>query len=224
MAERADDTDVFWVDPEMRGIIPLDAFHIPHSLKKTLKKKPFRVSVNTAFDRVIDLCAEATPARDETWINPQIRAWFRALHRMGHAHSVECWSVDGQLAGGLYGLAIGHAFFGESMFSRMTDASKVALVHLVSRLKDKEFTLLDCQFVNEHLRQFGCTEIPRDAYHSLLGAALDSSVEAPAFVSASDASAFTLALGADSLVVAVADDAAALAAPSGSLQSSTVTS
>lgn len=217
MAENADDTDIFWIDPEMRGVIPLDQFHVPASLRKSLRKNPYRVSINTAFDRVIDACAAQTPGRPETWINPMIAGWYKELHRMGHAHSVECWDADGTLAGGLYGLAIERAFFGESMFSRMTDASKIALVHLVARLRQKNFELLDCQFVNEHLKQFGCVAIPRDDYHGLLGAALSPSGLTSAFVSSSDAGA---SAGAGSSVVAVASDFL----PSGSLQSSTVTS
>lgn len=216
MAESADDSHVFWVDPEMRGIIPLDAFHIPASLKKVLKKRPYRVTINHAFDDVIASCAAATPVRSETWINPMIAGWFKELHRMGHAHSVECWDKDGHLAGGLYGLAIDGAFFGESMFSRMADASKVALVHLVARLCARHFKLLDCQFVNEHLKQFGCVEIPRDAYHSLLSAAL-SSPSTDSFVNKSESDS----AGGVSDVVSAESDWASLA---GFLQSSTVTS
>ena len=216
MAEHADDGHVFWVDPEMRGVIPLDHFHIPHSLKKTVKKHPYRVSINTAFDQVIAACAAETPVRSETWINPMIADWFKELHRKGHAHSVECWATDGKLAGGLYGLAIERAFFGESMFSRMTDASKIALVHLVARLKAKNFELLDCQFVNEHLKQFGCIEIPRDDYHGLLSSALAPSSRTDFFVNRSESSS-----GADSPVVVVESDLTPL---SGFLQSSTVTS
>lgn len=174
MAESADDESVFWMDPEKRGVIPLDQFHIPASLKKVLKKRPFRVTINAAFDQVIDSCAAQTPVRGATWINPIIAGWYKELHRMGFAHSVECWKDD-QLAGGLYGISIHGAFFGESMFSRVTDASKVALVHLVARLKQRDFKLLDCQFVNPHLVQFGCVEIARDDYHSALDGALSAS-------------------------------------------------
>jgi leucyl/phenylalanyl-tRNA---protein transferase len=216
MAESADDPQIFWVDPELRGIIPLDNFHIPASLKKALKKQPYRVTINHAFDEVIASCAAATPVRSETWINPMIAGWFKDLHRKGHAHSVECWDSKGELAGGLYGLEIAGAFFGESMFSRMTDASKIALVHLVARLKMRGFTLLDCQFVNEHLKQFGCVEIGRDAYHSLLSAAL-SSPSTASFVNKSPSGTS----GASSEVVGAESDWASLA---GFLQSSTVTS
>jgi len=174
MAEASDDPDIFWMAPEMRGIIPLDDFHIPASLKKTLKKQPYRVTINRSFEAVIESCGAQTPVRAETWINQQIREWFIELHHMGHTHSVECWDAAGNLAGGLYGMAINGAFFGESMFSQQTDASKIALVHLVVRLKKRGFSLLDTQFVNDHLLQFGCREIPRDDYHSLLEAALSS--------------------------------------------------
>ena len=174
MSEAADDPEIFWMDPQMRGIIPLDGFHIPSSLKKALKKDPYKITINQAFREVIESCAAHTPVRGETWINAQIRDWFIELHDKGHAHSVECWDANGALAGGLYGMAINGAFFGESMFSRMTDASKVALVHLVDRLNARGFKLLDCQFVNPHLVQFGCVEIEREEYHSLLGVALSS--------------------------------------------------
>jgi len=175
MADAATDTDIFWVDPEMRGIIPLNAFHVPHSLRKFLKKRPYRVTINRAFDAVITACGAAAPKRPDTWINPTIKNWFCELHRMGFAHSVECWDHEsGQLVGGLYGMAIGAAFFGESMFSKADHASKVALVHLAARLNARGFQLLDCQFTNPHLLQFGCIEISREDYHSALGAAVDA--------------------------------------------------
>ncbi|NBX66486.1 MAG: leucyl/phenylalanyl-tRNA--protein transferase [Proteobacteria bacterium] len=172
MAENADDPDIFWVSPEMRGIIPLEGFHASRSLLKLAKKQPFKVTVNKAFDAVIDGCAATGKGRHVTWINQQIRDLYTALHRMGYAHSVECWGQDGVLAGGLYGIAINGAFFGESMFSTATNASKIALVHLVERLKKQGFVLLDCQFVNSHLLQFGCVEISRDDYRSRLSEAL----------------------------------------------------
>ena len=172
MAESASDETVFVMDPDERGIIPLDDFHVPASLKKALKKNPFQVTVNKTFDDVIDSCAQETPERKETWINPHIRAWYKDLHKRGYAHSVECWDKDGKLAGGLYGVALGAAFFGESMFSRATNASRIALVHLVDRLRAQKFQLLDCQYVNPHLEQFGCIWISRAEYQSLLSSAL----------------------------------------------------
>lgn len=218
MADDADDPKVFWLDPEKRGILPLDKFHIPNSLKKSLKKQCFRVSVNKAFDEVIASCAARTPVRSESWINDTIRAWFCELHRKGHAHSVECWDSNGRLAGGLYGLSINAAFFGESMFSRVEDASKVALVYLAARLHARGFKLLDCQFVNPHLLQFGCIEIPREDYHSLLGTAL--SVSGVSFIdsSSSNSSSETSSAGG---VCSFDCDWSSL---SGFLQSRTVTS
>lgn len=171
MAQHRDDPRLYWVDPEERGILPLDGFHLPRSLRKSLRKGGFTVTCDTAFERVMQLCAEPAPDRPETWINDQILALYGELHRMGHCHSVEVWH-DGQLAGGLYGLALGGAFFGESMFSRVTDASKVALVHLVARLIKGGFKLLDTQFVTEHLSRFGAIEIPRDEYQQRLAQAL----------------------------------------------------
>lgn len=172
MAERADDPDIFWVSPEMRGIIPLEGFHAPKSLLKLVRKHPFTVTFDRAFEAVIDGCASVRKGQPETWINRQIRVLYTELHKMGFGHSVECWDEAGQLAGGLYGLSIRGAFFGESMFSRVPNASKIALFYLVRHLKSQGFSLLDCQFTNPHLVQFGCIEIPRDAYHSRLSEAL----------------------------------------------------
>ena len=171
MAENADDPTVFWVDPEMRGILPLDRFYVPRSLQRTLKRRPFEMGVDRAFDDVVAACAEAQPERPTTWINAEIRNLYKGLADLGHAHSVECWK-DGQLVGGLYGVTLGGAFFGESMFSRARDASKIALCHLVARLRRGGYRLLDTQFVTEHLTQFGVIEIPRDAYRKKLEAAL----------------------------------------------------
>lgn len=171
MARARDDAKLYWVDPEKRGILPLDGFHLPRSLRKTLRQGVFDVRVDTAFAEVMDGCAASAPGRPDTWINGEIVRLFTELHRRGMAHSVESW-CDGQLMGGLYGLALGGAFFGESMFSRATDASKVALVHLVARLKAGGFALLDTQFVTDHLARFGTTEIPRDEYHHRLDHAL----------------------------------------------------
>ena len=167
MAESADDPGLFWVEPEMRGIIPLEDFHIPSSLRKTMRRNPFDVRIDTAFHRVIEACGEHTPGRKTTWINERIKRLYGELHLLGHAHSVECWQGE-NLVGGLYGVRLGAAFFGESMFSRMRDASKVALVHLVHRLRAGGFQLLDTQFTTDHLKRFGAVDIHRDDYTVLL--------------------------------------------------------
>jgi leucyl/phenylalanyl-tRNA--protein transferase len=171
MAESADDPTVFWVEPEMRGILPLDRFHVSRRLQRTLRRNPFEMKVDTAFDAVVAACAEARPDRPSTWINQEIRELYGGLARLGHAHSIECWIGD-RLVGGLYGVNLGGAFFGESMFSRARDASKVALCHLVARLRRSGFRLLDTQFATEHLAQFGTIEIPCEEYRELLQAAL----------------------------------------------------
>ena len=171
MADARDDPRLFWVDPEDRGILPLDGFHLPRSLRRTVRRAPFTVTADTAFAEVMAGCAEAGPGRQDTWINDTILRRFHELHRLGLAHSLECWR-DGALVGGLYGLALGGAFFGESMFSRATDASKVALVHLVAGLIKGGFSLLDTQFITDHLARFGAIEIPRAAYHQRLARAL----------------------------------------------------
>ncbi len=171
MAESADDPALHWIDPDLRGVLPLDDFHVPRSLRRTLARAPFEVRVDGAFDAVVAACAEARFDRPTTWINDEIRRLAGALHRMGHAHSVEC-RQDGRLAGGLYGISLGAAFFGESMFSRATDASKVALCHLVARLRRGGYRLLDTQFVTDHLARFGAVEIPRADYHARLADAL----------------------------------------------------
>ena len=178
MAESRFDTELHWVDPKRRGILPLDQFHIPRSLKRALRRGNYEIRVDTAFAQVIALCAESALGREETWINETIMDLFIQLHHMGFAHSVECWHGE-TLTGGLYGLALGQAFFGESMFSRATDTSKIALVGLVARLKHGGFTLLDTQFVTEHLSQFGTTEIPRHAYLKRLAAAIDQPAQFP---------------------------------------------
>lgn len=173
MAEAADDPEIFWVDPEMRGILPLDAFHVSKSLQKTVRKKPFDIRFDTDFEGVIALCAQPADDRPSTWINETIRKLYRELHHMGHAHSVEAYDGD-ELVGGLYGVSLGAAFFGESMFSRRTDASKICLVHLVERMKSKGFVLLDTQFTTEHLKTFGAIDVPKDDYLKLLHAAVNS--------------------------------------------------
>jgi leucyl/phenylalanyl-tRNA--protein transferase len=171
MAEARNDPELYWIDPELRGIIPLDTFHVPKSLRKTIRHGRFQVTCNTAFERVVEECAAPAAGRRQTWINQTIFDLCRQLFQMGYAHSVEVW-MDGELAGGLYGISLGGAFFGESMFSRETDASKVALVHLVARLRAGNFGLLDTQFVTKHLSRFGALEIPRDDYRRRLNDAL----------------------------------------------------
>lgn len=173
MAEAREDEGIFWLDPEWRGILPLDEFHVPRRLARSLKSSPFTVTVDRAFERVIAMCAESTRHRKNTWINSLIERSFVNLFNLGHAHSVEVW--DGtELVGGLYGASIGGAFFGESMFSRRTDASKIALVHLVARLKAGGYLLLDTQFITNHLEQFGATEIAKDDYKALLADAVQA--------------------------------------------------
>jgi leucyl/phenylalanyl-tRNA--protein transferase len=176
MAESAEDNALYWVEPEFRGILPLDRFHVSHSLSKTVRRRRFEVRVDTAFAEVIGGCAEKTNDRRSTWINSRIRALYTQLHRMGFCHSVETWR-EGQLKGGLYGVRIGAAFFGESMFSRERDASKVALVHLVARLKAGGFQLLDAQFINDHLKQFGAIEVARASYQRMLDKAIEGEAD-----------------------------------------------
>jgi len=176
MAESADDPSLFWVEPEIRGVIPLDAFRIASRLGRTVRTEVFTVTVDRAFKAVIDGCAEPQAGRNDTWINKRIRDLYIALHGLGHAHSVEAWVGD-ELVGGLYGVSLGRAFFGESMFHRARDASKVALVHLVARLIVGGFELLDTQYVTEHLRSFGAVEIPRRRYTALLDKALKSEAD-----------------------------------------------
>ena len=171
MADSRDDPRLFLVDPDFRGILPLDAFHIPKRLKRRVCQDPFRVSFDTAFTRVVEACGEPHDNRPNTWINSPIVNLYSALHRQGFAHSVECWEGE-ELVGGLYGVALGGAFFGESMFSRATDASKIALVHLAARLIDRGYVLLDAQFHNPHLVQVGRVEIGRDDFKARLKAAL----------------------------------------------------
>ena len=176
MAEDRDDPDLFWVDPRDRGVIPLDGFHLSRSLARRLRSGVFEATVDTAFDAVVAGCAD----RDETWINHRIEALYGELFAAGHAHSVEIWA-DGRLVGGVYGIALGAAFFGESMFSRRTDASKAALAWLVDRLRQGRFRLFDTQFLTDHLRSLGGVEISRDAYRAALARALgqDADFDAP---------------------------------------------
>ena len=167
MADSAEADSVYWVDPRQRGILPLDGFHLSRSLRKRLLRGDYSIRIDTAFDAVLDGCAD----RPETWINPMIRDMFSALFRLGHAHSVEVWS-DGDLVGGLYGLSLGGAFFGESMFSRARDGSKIALAHLVARLRKGGYSLLDTQFTTAHLESLGAHTVPRGTYHLMLDRAL----------------------------------------------------
>lgn len=171
MADGRTARDIFWVEPKKRGILPLDGFRLSHSLAKTLRSRRFAVTTDRAFSQVVAGCAEATENRPDTWINPQIERAYADLHARGHAHSVETWR-EGRLVGGLYGVKLGGAFFGESMFSRERDASKVALAWLVARLKVGGFSLLDCQFITDHLASLGAVEISRNAYVALLDTAL----------------------------------------------------
>jgi leucyl/phenylalanyl-tRNA---protein transferase len=187
MAESAGDPALYWVEPEERGIIPLDGFHISRSLRKRVKHQTYEIRIDAAFNQVIAECAAKSDSRKETWINKRIISLYSQLHKMGCAHSVESW-LDGELVGGLYGIRIGSAFFGESMFSRATDASKVALVHLIARLKYGGFTLLDAQFVNPHLLQFGSLAIKKADYHKLLEPALEKDADFRAFSLDGDAS------------------------------------
>jgi leucyl/phenylalanyl-tRNA--protein transferase len=176
MADSADDPTLFWVEPRLRGVLPLDAFHVPRRLARTARSGRFEIRTDSDFDGVIAGCAAARPGRRLTWINAPIRRLYRELFRMGHAHTVETWR-EGSLVGGLYGVKLGAAFFGESMFSVERDASKVALVHLVERLRRGGFKLLDAQFMTAHLAQFGAIEVPREDYLKLLAEAVTSDAE-----------------------------------------------
>ena len=171
MAESAHDPEVFWVRPETRGIVPLDGFHVPKSLAKAVRQGRFEIGYDIDFDAVIAGCAGVAPGRGSTWINEPIREAYAELFRRGHCHTVEA-RREGKLVGGLYGVTLGRAFFGESMFSRETDASKVCLVHLVERLNARGFVLLDTQFTTEHLKRFGAVDVPRRRYERLLEHAL----------------------------------------------------
>ena len=171
MAESAEDPALYWIEPQFRGVLPLDCVHLPKRLRRTIRQDVFEVRIDSTFEGVISGCAASRPGRRSTWINKRIRQLYGELFQSGSCHTVETWR-DGKLAGGLYGVQLKGAFFGESMFSREPDASKVALVHLVARLIAGGFTLLDTQFVTEHLRQFGTLEVPREDFHGLLETAL----------------------------------------------------
>lgn len=202
MADSRDAGDIFWVEPRSRAIIPLDNFHMSHSLAKRVRSDRFTVTCDKAFHDVLLACAD----RPETWINSIIERATLGLHAVGHAHSIECWH-DGELVGGLYGVKLGRAFFGESMFSRVTDASKVALAWLVARLRVGHFTLLDCQFITPHLASLGATTVNREDYVGLLGVALSSA----GVVGGGGGAASSV--GAGSVPGGVSSDSAALPAP-----------
>ena len=183
MADARDDEATFLIDPERRGIIPLDGFHLSRRLARTVRAEVFEVRIDTVFPQVVEACAQAAPGRPETWINGQIEQAYNVLHRNGHAHSIEVWcagDIGGVLVGGLYGVSLGGAFFGESMFSRMSDASKIGLAHLVARLRVGGYRLLDCQFITDHLASLGAIEIGRSDYRALLDEALGAGVAAAA--------------------------------------------
>ena len=188
MADHRDAGSVYWVEPRSRAILPIHGFRLSRSLRKTIARDRFRITADTAFERMIQLCAESAEDRPETWINADIERVFTTLHRLGFAHSIECWEGE-ELVGGLYGLALGRAFFGESMVSRRTDASKVALAWLVARLKAGGFELLDCQFMTDHLASLGAVEIDREDYCALLAGALDGGAGSSVPSAASSAAA-----------------------------------
>ncbi|GAA0771526.1 leucyl/phenylalanyl-tRNA--protein transferase [Roseibium denhamense] len=176
MAESADDPGLFWLEPEHRGILPLDSFHLPRRLRRTIRNDVFEVRVSTDFQAVIDGCAEPMPGRQKTWINREIRRLYGELFEMGYCHTIEAWQ-DGELVGGLYGVSLNGAFFGESMFTFKTDASKVCLAHLVARLIIGGYTLLDTQFVTDHLSKFGTQEISQSDYNARLANALQQETD-----------------------------------------------
>ena len=176
MADSADDPRVYLIDPPERANIPLEGFHIPRRLKRTVRQDKFTITIDQDFTAVLDACAARAVDRTNTWINAPIRWLYTELHQMGHCHSVEC-RIDGKLVGGLYGVSLGAAFFGESMFSRVTNASKIALVHLVARLKIGGFELLDAQFMTEHLTQFGTDEVPAETYRKRLAQAVSKDAD-----------------------------------------------
>lgn len=176
MAESAEDPGLFWIEPELRGLLPLDRFHVPRRLARTVRRAPFDIKVDTDFAGVIEGCARPAPGRRKTWINTRIRDLYGELFSQGHCHTVESWQ-EGRLVGGLYGIALRGAFFGESMFSTERDASKVALVHLVAKLIAGGFKILDIQFITEHLKTFGAVEVEREAYQQLLNSALAVSAD-----------------------------------------------
>jgi leucyl/phenylalanyl-tRNA---protein transferase len=176
MAESADDPHLYWIEPQSRGVLPLDKIAVPKRLARTIRQAPYQIRIDTDFNAVIEGCAASRPGRQSTWINDQIRSLYGDLYRQGHCHTVETWDGD-RMVGGLYGVALGGAFFGESMFSVATDASKIALMYLCARLIAGGFTLLDTQFVTEHLRQFGTIEVEKAEFHVLLDAAMERTAD-----------------------------------------------
>jgi len=198
MSDDREDKEIYWVEPRKRAILPLDHFHLSRSLAKTLRAERFRVSVNEDFTGIVRLCAQAATDRPTTWINHEIERSYRRLHDLGFAHSVECWEGE-ELVGGLYGVSLGRAFFGESMVSRRTDASKVALAWLVARMRLGGMRLLDCQFMTEHLRSLGAVEIDQRDYQFLLGSALSGAAlgDEAALLSAGPGAAAELTFAAD---------------------------
>ena len=200
MADAREDERVFLIDPERRGVLPLEGFHVSRRLARTVRSDPFEVRIDSAFRAVVQTCAEAKPGRLETWINHPIEDLYVSLHERGFAHSVECWRGE-QLVGGLYGVSLGGAFFGESMFSRARDASKVALVHLVARLVAGGYRLLDAQFMTDHLTQFGAQEISRLDYHRRLALALSAEADFQRAGAALDGAAAATGAGAAALQV-----------------------
>src|SRR5437667_1676548 len=182
MAESVDDPTLFWVEPEMRGLIPLNGFRIASRLARTVRTDAFTVTANAAFKAVIAGCAAPQEGREDTWINKRIHDLYCGLHELGHCHSIEVWQ-NGDLVGGLYGVSLGRAFFGESMFHVARDCSKIALVHLVARLKAAGYRLLDTQFLTDHLKLFGALEVPQPRYHRMLAAAIKGEADADAFTS-----------------------------------------
>ena len=190
MADDADADDIYWVEPEARAILPLDGFHLSTSLRKTLRSDQFAITLNQDFDAIVALCAESAADRPSTWINADIRTAYAALHRIGHAHSIECRNASGAIVGGLYGVSLGAAFFGESMVSRAANASKVALAHLVARMRYAGFKLLDCQFMTPHLASLGAIEISKKAYQARLADAQRPTAHSALVASAFVGSAF----------------------------------
>jgi leucyl/phenylalanyl-tRNA--protein transferase len=180
MAESRSSKEIYWVDPEQRGVIPLDGFHVSRRLKRFVRGDPFQITVDAAFEQVIEACGSVDYARGrfDSWINPEIVRAYVELHRLGLAHSVECWAED-RLAGGVYGVSLKGAFFGESMFSRETGGSKTALVHLVAMLKAADYSLFDSQFVNDHLKQFGVLAVPKHEFQVMLADALSQDCQFP---------------------------------------------
>jgi leucyl/phenylalanyl-tRNA--protein transferase len=176
MAESADDPQLYWIEPQARGVLPLERMMVPRRLARTIRRAPYEIRIDTAFEGVIEGCASSRPGRRSTWINAQIRNLYWELFRQGHCHTVEVWH-EGELAGGLYGVALGGAFFGESMFSNVRDASKIALVYLAARLIHGGFLLLDTQFVTDHLRQFGTVEVEKPEFHAKLDAAIEAEAD-----------------------------------------------